>query len=155
MPLISCPRRAPSRLEDGLVSLELLMTEDDLSIVIEPRMGLQPSIVTRNSDSNLCLGSSPREEPGKDQGFFEAGCSDGGVSASDLHQPSQAWDRGNQPQSRFAFSLEEHFFREAEETRKGQDPQGEFNKEEEPPGLNKDGSFARRKLKNLMYPPYC
>ena len=155
MLLISCPRWAPSRLEDGLVSLELLITEDDLSIIIEPRMGLQPSIVTRNSDSNLRLGSSPREEPGKDHGFFEAGCCDGSVSASDLYQPSQAWNRRNQPQGRLAFLLQEHFPREGEEPCERQDSQGEFNKEEESPGLNKDGSFARRKLKNPMYPPYC
>ena len=149
------PEVGPSGVEDGLVSLELLMTEDDLSIVIEPRMGVEPSFVTRNSDSNLRLGSSPREEPGKDKGFFEAGCCDGSVSASDLYQPSQMWNRGNQPQGRLAFSLEEHFLREGEEPCERQDSQGEFNKEEESPGLNKDGSFARRKLKNLTYPPYC
>jgi hypothetical protein len=118
-------------------------------------MGLEPSIVTGNSDSNLRLGSSPREEPGKDQGFFEAGCCAGGVSASDLYQPSQAWNRGNQPQGRLVVLLQEQFLREAEEARERQNSQGEFNKEEESPGLNKDGSFARRKLKNLMYPPYC
>lgn len=107
------PEVGPSGVEDGLVSIELLMTEDDLSIVIEPRMGVQPSIVTRNSDSNLRFGSPPPEEPGKDQGFFQAGCCDGGVSAGDLYQPSQMWNRGNQPQGRLAFSLEEHFLREA------------------------------------------
>ncbi len=126
------------------------MTEDDLSIVIEPRMGVEPSFVTRNSDSNLRLGSPPPEEPGKDKGFFEASCCDGGVSASDLHQPSQAWNRGNQPQRSLALPVQEHFLREGEEPFERQDSQGEFNKEEESPGLNKDGSFARRKLKNVM-----
>ena len=42
------------------------MAEDDLSIVIEPGMGVEPSFLARNSDSKLRLGSSPSKEPGKD-----------------------------------------------------------------------------------------
>lgn len=141
--------------EEGFISGEFLMAQNDLSVVSEPGMSLESSFVTRNSDSNFRLDSPPPEEPGEDQGFFEASCCDGGVSASDLHQPSQTWDRGNQPQGGLPLRVQEHFLREAEEPCERQDSQGGFNKEKESPGLNKDGSFARRKLKNLMYTSYC
>ena len=118
------------------------MTEDDLPVVIQPGVSLEAPYVTRNSDSKFCLGSPPSEEPGEDKGFFEAGGPHGGVSASDLDQPGQACSRGKQCQDRLTHPLSEHFAREGEETRERQDSQGEFNKEKESPGLNKDETLT-------------
>lgn len=77
--------RAPSRTEEGFVSLELLMAENNLSIVIEPGVGLEPSFVTRHADSKRRWDASPAEEPEKDKGFFQAGGPHGVVSTGDLH----------------------------------------------------------------------
>lgn len=124
-----------------------VMAENDLTIVIEPGVSLEPSFVTRHADSKRRLGSSPAEEPGKDKGLLEAGGPHEAIAASNLHQPSQAWNRGNQRHGRFPFPLQEHFFREGEEPRERQDSQGEIDQKEKPPGLGKDETFSRRELK--------
>lgn len=50
--------------QERLIVFAFVMAENDLSIMIEPGVSLEPSFVTRDSNLKLRLRSPPPEEPG-------------------------------------------------------------------------------------------
>jgi hypothetical protein len=127
MPLIGYLLPSSHR-KKGLISLVAGQAEDRLSIQFEPRMGCKVSGASGDPDAKRRGNPSPPEEPGKNQGLFEAGRIDRGKARRHLHKPGQVGNRRESGVGGTARLPQGAFLPERQQMRKCQGAQGEFNK---------------------------
>lgn len=113
-------------------------------------MGFEASTSSSDSDPKRCGNPSSAEEPGKDQGLFEAGGFDGRVSARHLHEPSQVGDPSRTRGTGFLAGLQGQLLTDSQERLQRQDSQRKLGEEEESPGLAEDQTITEGELKKLM-----